>query len=215
MKLAMKKIAVIVALLEAQLQGVARPLGRRRQVGGPQLGLEERVGRALVHQQGQPLRRRGDQQGGVPGGPGPWIGAQVGPEGLLAPGAGAGMADRGEGGHRAIAARVPQGCHQGSMAPHGVAADAADLAQGQLRFQQGGQLLHHVGVHPVMAVPGGLGGIDVEAGPLAQIPAAIWVGGNTLSPGAGVRCDQGQAEFGGEPVGAALLHHVLVGAGEA
>src|SRR5690606_30004111 len=121
-------VAVVVARLHAQFQRMAGGLAGLAQQFRAQLALEELVGVALVHQQRQLLLRAGDQLGGIPLLPGLAVVAEVGGEGLLAPGHAAGRDDRRERGHAAEAARVLQRDGQRAVAAHRVAADGAPVA---------------------------------------------------------------------------------------
>lgn len=101
------------------------------------------------------------------------------------------------------------------MPAHGVAADAALARRREVRFDQGWQLLYHIVMHAVMLGPGLLGGVEVEAGPKAEVPRAIRVARHLLATRAGVGGDDDQPKLGGQALSAGLLHEVLVGTGEA
>jgi len=76
------------------------------------------------------------------------------------------------------------------------------------------QFLGDVGSSAPMLRPGGLGGIDIEAGADAEIPA-ICLAGNIRAARAGIGRHQDEAEFGGDTLGAGLDGKGLFRAGEA
>ena len=94
-----------------------------------------------------------------------------------------------------------------------MANDAAHVAGREVGFHEGRQLVHHVVVHPVVVGPRRLGGVHVEAGPLAQIVA--FVIGHVLAARAGVGGHQDEAVPGGMLLGTGLGDEVLFGAGQA
>ena len=59
-----------------------------------------------------------------------------------------------------------------------------------------------------------IGCVQVEAGAEAEVPSAIRVARHAGAARAGVGGDEGEAELGGEALGAGLLHEVLVGTGQ-
>ncbi|MNJ34519.1 hypothetical protein D3C77_292350 [compost metagenome] len=153
------------------------------------------------------------QLAGVPLLPQQRIVAEVGAEGLLAPGGAARVADGAEGRHRAVAAGFAQRGDQCPVAPHGVAADGTPGRDREVGLDELGQLPGDVVIHLVVGPPGVLGGVDIEAGPHAEIVTGVVR--YPLAARAGVRRYQGDAELGGDALGPRLLHEVLVGAGEA
>ena len=157
--------------------------------------------------------QRLDQFHAVPGLPRLRIVAQVGAQNLLAPGHLRGGHDGGEGRDAAIALGIAQGHDQRAMPAHRMAKDAAHVAGREVGFHEGRQLVHHVVVHPVVVGPRRLGGVHVEAGPLAQIVA--FVIGHVLAARAGVGGHQDEAVPGGMLLGTGLGDEVLFGAGQA
>lgn len=83
-----------------------------------------------------------------------------------------------------------------------------------MRLDQRRQLVHHVVVHAVVRGPGLLRGVQVEACAQAEVPGAVGIAGDTVAARAGIRRHQYQSQFGGDPLGAGLLHEVLVGTGQ-
>ena len=115
----------------------------------------------------------------------------------------------------AVALRVTQAEHQGSMSAHGMTGETQALRiQGQVCAESLRKLVDHVAVHPVVLLPRRLFGIHVEASAMAEIPMAIWVARHRFAAGAGVGHDESQSELGGQSLGAGLLHRVFIVAGE-
>jgi len=120
-------IAVVVALLPAQGQrkvaGGANPFERCR----VQLLGQKLIGGALIDQQGNGLRSRLDQAGGIVIGPCLAMVAQIGFETALPPAAGHRVTDRREGGNGPVAPRFPEGADQRAVPTHRMAGDGADI----------------------------------------------------------------------------------------
>lgn len=207
-------VGVVVALLHPQGQrdaGLAAGLPQQVQL---ELAFQEGVGRALVHQD---LRQAGavlDQGRGVVAAPGGTVGAEIGGERLLPPGAAQGRDDRGEGGDRPEARGVPQRQGQRAMAAHGMAGDRLPPhIRRELRRNDPGQLARDPAFHAEMRRPGRLGGVEVEARALAQVIGRVV--GHALATRRGIGHHEDQPELGGEALGAGLLGEVGLGAGEA
>ena len=214
-----KEIAVVVALMHGEFERLAAAFGRRFEVADAQLLLEEGIGGADIHKQGVVAAMTILDQGhAIPGPPACLrLGAvsEKMAEGLLPPGAGAGMADRCHRRNGTEALRVTQAQHQGSMTAHGMTSQPQAVGvQGQGCTKPGRELLHYIAVHPVVLVPWLLLGIQVEAGAMAEIPVSLWITGHRITTGAGVGHDQGQPKLGGQSLGARLLHRVFIAAGE-
>ncbi|MNU94219.1 hypothetical protein D3C71_841770 [compost metagenome] len=102
------------------------------------------------------------------------------------------------------------------MPAHGVAEDARARRiawQGAAR-DDAVQLLGHVAVHAVVITPDRRGGIQIEAGARAEIPA-FFLAGHAGAAWTGVGRDQHDAEFGRQPLGPRLDHEGLFRAGQA
>ena len=208
-------VAVVVTRLQAQGQRMAGGAGRRLQGLRPELDLKEVVAVALVDQDRQPLLCLGQQRAGIPLAPARTVLAQVTGESLLAPGALQRIADRRERRDRLVATGVLQRTDQRTVTTHGVAGDAALVADREVGLDQRRQLLHHVVIHAVVACPGLLGGVEVETGTQAEVPGLVGVIRHALATRAGVGRDDDQAELGSHTLRSRLLHEVLVGAGQA
>ena len=76
-----------------------------------------------------------------------------------------------------------------------MAADATFVRHRKACFDQRGQFMHHVVVHPVMLRPGHLRGVQIEAGAEAEIPVAIRVARHIGAARAGVGGNDDDAEF--------------------
>ena len=204
---------MVVAKPDAKLQRMAGGLGDGLQQLRAQLAIEELVVAALVDQQRQFLLRRLHQLAGIPVLPRLAVIAQIGCECLLTPRHLRRRHDWRERRHAAVAARIAQRQHQRAMPAHRVAADRARAGGREMRLDQRRQLLHHVLVHAVMRRPGLLGGIEVEAGALAQVVAFRI--GHLVAARAGVRRDQDDPVFGRVALRTGLGDEVLLGAGQA
>lgn len=112
-----EEIAVVVAALAPQLQRMTNGSRGLLQVIRSQLTLQEGVVEPLVDQQRQPLRRRSNQVAGIPGAPAGAIRTEVAAEGLLTPGAAAGVADRRKGRDGTVEAGIAQGTDEGAVPP--------------------------------------------------------------------------------------------------
>mmetsp|Transcript_4677 Transcript_4677/g.7769 ORF Transcript_4677/g.7769 Transcript_4677/m.7769 type:complete len:233 (-) Transcript_4677:321-1019(-) len=211
-----EKVAMVISLLEAEGEGLARGPGGRLQGLRLQLvhlAFIEVVISALVNQN----IREGERSFGLHQFSGIVIlplldvGAQVAPEGLVAPGAVGGVADGGERGHALVRARVFERDGERPVAPHGVAEHPAALAAGarEALSHQLHQLLGNVGVHLVVGGPGRLRGVHVKARARAEVPALV-LALHAGAARAGVGADQRQPGPGRRPEGAALLHHILI-----
>ena len=75
------------------------------------------------------------------------------------------------------------------------------------------QLLGDVGIHAVVARPRHLGRVDVEAGAEAEVVARV-VPGIPDAARARVRDHDGEAQLGGDALGAGLDDEILLGAAE-
>lgn len=218
-----EEVGVVIPLLVPQRQpGQPRLLDRLLQVLGQQLALLVKVvARADVDEQFQVLALAPpfDQLGGVvllPHLLGPVL-AQVAGKGLLAPRAVDGVGDGREGRARLVQGRVLEVQGQRAVAAHRVARDGhAVLVQlvPEGAEQGRGQLLGEVRLHLVVLVKGGLGGVHVEAGRLAEIPAVLLAGQVEAARG-GVGVQDGEAVLGGAGLEEALLGAVVGGAGQA
>ena len=183
---------MVVARVAAQRQWVACGLAGGFQQLGAQLRGQKVIGQALVDQQGQAFcALLGHQGHRIVRLPRAAVGAQVGGKRFFAPRHLAGGHDGRKGRHAGVAPRVFQRQGQGPMAPHRVAADGAVRAGGKVRFDQRGQLLHHIVFHAVVRSPGRLGGVQVKPGPLPQVVSGIV--GHIGAARAGVRCHQDEA----------------------
>ncbi len=207
-------VAVIVTGVAVELQ---RPLLAGGHIGqgiDVQLFGQEGIVQPHVYQGRQWFDRLIAQQlAGVPLLPQQGVVAEVGAERLLAPGAATRVADGAEGRHRAVATGLAQGGDERPVATHGVAADGAFRRDREVGLDELGQLAGDVVVHLVVRLPGVLGGVDVEACAHAEIVTGVVR--HLFAAGAGVRRHQGDAELGGDALGARLLHEVFIGAGEA
>ena len=211
-----EKIAVIVAGLHAQGQGVfGRGTGFFEQCRF-QLLLEEVVGLALVDQDREAFGGFGDQLASVIVAPLVPVRPEIVAQGLFAPGALHGRANRGEGGDRLVLAGVFKRDGERAVAAHGVAHDgtAFHVYREIARRQYARQFIDHIIVHAVIRRPWGLGGVDIEARAESEVPGAVRIVGNAFAPGAGVGADDGDARLGRITLGAGLLHEVIVGAGQ-
>ena len=188
--------------------------GRLQQLG-LQLAFQPGIGLALLDEQ---LVRPGavlDQGAGVVFPPGDAIGAQVVRQRLLPPGAVQRRDDRGEGRDGLEAAGVAQAEGQGAVAAHGMAHDRLALHVGrQLRRNQPRQFALEVAAHPVVRSPRRLRGVDIEAGPQAEVVGAVRIVRHALAARRGVGRHQHQPELGGDALGAGLHREVLLGAGQ-
>ena len=90
----------------------------------------------------------------------------------------------------------------------------APEVRGEVRGEQGGQLLGHVGVHAIGEAPGVLGGVDIEARPRAEVVAVVLTR-KVEAARTRVGSHQEQALPRREALGAGLDGCVLPGAGEA
>ncbi len=119
-------VAVVVAGVTVELEGPALGAGHLGQGVDAELFGQEGVVQPHVYQgrQGRAVVMA-QQLAGIPLLPQQGVVAEVGAERLLAPGAAARVADGAEGRHRAVATRLAQGGDEGTVAPHGVAADGA------------------------------------------------------------------------------------------
>ena len=123
------------------------------------------------------------------------------------------MGDRGEGRNAAVAIGMTQSDQQGAVAAHRMAADATTLRiDGKMGLHQLGQLLHHIGVHLIVAAPGVPGGVHIKTSPMAEVPAPSGVPWHLLAPGAGVWSHQRQTQGSGAALGTGLLHEVFIAA---
>lgn len=208
-------IAVVVAVLHAQVERVSGSQCGDLQDLRFELGGQKLVAVALIDEDGQLFGGRGDELAGVPFSPLRAVFAKVTRESLFAPGHDHRVADRREGGKRLVAARIAQGADQRAVAAHRMAADAALVGNWEAGLDQRRQFVHHVVVHPVMLRPRGLRRVEVETGAMAKIPAAIRIARHVVAARAGVGGDDDHAEFGSNPVGAGFLHESLVGAAQA
>src|SRR5690606_5241358 len=117
-------VAVVVALLHAQAQGLAALPAGFGEALGLQLALEEGVARALVDEDRRRVLRRTHELRRVVAGPRFAIVAEVSAEGLLAPRDLGGGDDRRERRDRAVRARLAQREDERAVAAHGMAEDA-------------------------------------------------------------------------------------------
>lgn len=99
------------------------------------------------------------------------------------------------------------------MAAHGVAADAARIGGVEVGFNQCRQFIDDVVVHAKVRGPRCPGGVEVEAGALAEVVGRVV--GHVVAARAGVRGDYDQAVFGGVALCAGLGDEILFVAGQA
>jgi hypothetical protein len=212
-----EKVRVVIVVLVADREaGDAIVLGGLFQVLGQQLPLLVKVvAGADVDQEGHllalPAGAR-DELGRVVRLPGFLVGrAEVAGEGLFAPGAFRRVGDGRKGADALVLARVLEEQGQGAVPAHGVAGDG-DAAAVQLVAELGkdglGQLVAHVRLHVVVARPGGLGGVDVEAGARAKVPG-IRLAGQVGAPRRRVGEQHCDAGLGGGLLEEALFRAVL------
>ena len=103
---------------------------------------------------------------------------------------------------------------QRTMPAHRVTGDALTVqVGGELRADEGRQLMRDIGLHREMRRPGWLGRIDVKARALPQIIAVII--GDSLATRRGIGRHHHQAELAGDALQAGLLHHIRPVAGQA
>ena len=210
-------IAVVVAGMAAQgerLPGLGAGLLEDL---GQQLLDQEFVAQALVDQDAAGERRAGvrcHQGAGVILLPRVFVGAEVAAEGLLAPRATAWRGDRREGRDRAEQVGVPERHGQRAMAAHRVAEDAHPARVGLEGGQHQRMQFQQIAVHAVVARPRFLGGVEVEAGAGAEVPAVAF-SRHVGAARAGVGRDQDDAQFAGQALGAGLDHEGFFGAGQA
>ena len=84
---------------------------------------------------------------------------------------------------------------------------------GKVLRDQRRQFLGEVGIHPVVLRKRFLRGVDIEASAAAELPIVLFVR-HGFAARAGVRADDDQAEFRGHAPVLALVHDVLVCAGQ-
>ncbi len=213
-------VAVVVVRVPAQGERLLDQRACRFEHMGVQLLGEEGIRHALVHQDAVRVGRGGlalHEHGGVVRLPGLAGHAEVAAEGLVAPGALGGRADRRDGRQGAEHAAVAQGQRDRAMAAHGVAHEAqARRVDREHPLQQRDQFLDDVAFHAPVALPRLLGGVEVEAGPDAEVPFGVGAleGLGLRAARAGIGRDEGDAPLGGEALGARLDHEGFLGAGQ-
>ncbi len=157
----------------------------------------------------------GDQQRRVVDPPGGLVGAKEFLESRSRPAGGRGLGDRGKGRHGAVAPRVLERQCDCAMTTHGVAEDAlARHVEGEVPGDQLRKLVADITLHAVVTGIGLLRRIEIEARARAELPAVRLIG-HVRATRAGVRTDDGDAVGGGRGPVFALVHDVLVGAGQA
>src|SRR3569623_2151125 len=120
-------IAVIVTRMPTQAQRLTGDTaGVLEHVGKELLG-EKFVGQTLVDQNFPRERITADDLAGVVVPPSCAVSAEVAREGLLSPRAAAGRGNGREGGKRTETSRITQAQHQGAVAAHGMAEQAAAI----------------------------------------------------------------------------------------
>ena len=155
-----------------------------------------------------------DQRRRIPAAPGCAARAEIPAEGLLAPGAVHGRADRREGRDAAIAPRVAQRADQRAVAAHRVTEDpGARLIDGELLGHQRRQLARNVGVHAVVHRPRRRAGVHIEAGARTEVIAVVFAG-QVGAARRGIGHHQGQAELRCAALRAGLDREVLLRAGQ-
>ena len=103
---------------------------------------------------------------------------------------------------------------EGAVAAHAVPADGFEpWCRGQVAFDERRELSRDVRVHLEVFRPWVRGGVDVEACAFAEVVGVVV--GDVVAPRGGVREHHHASELGARLERAALLHRVVVGAGQA
>src|ERR1700723_4388682 len=165
-------VPVIVARLNAQVHRLTG-LGRSRgEFLRHQLFDEEWIGRALIDENGAGKRLARDQLAGGVFPPSLSIRPEIVGERFLAPRTLHRCRDRRERGNRFVPVRVAQRANQRAVTSHGMAEDSGCAGLGgKMGGDQLRQLPRDITVHPIVLRPRRGGGIDVEPGRVAEIPA--------------------------------------------
>mmetsp|Transcript_3873 Transcript_3873/g.9084 ORF Transcript_3873/g.9084 Transcript_3873/m.9084 type:complete len:301 (-) Transcript_3873:294-1196(-) len=220
-----EEVAVVITLLHPQSQGDALLLASLQEGLGPELMLVflllvltlEAVRSALIDQEtdGWALVLL-EELDSVVLGPLLLVLPEVKGEGLLAPGGLGGVADRGEGGDRAVLAWVLQSNAHGSVAAHAVSEDTGlGNVRRQHLFDDRWELLGHVVEHVVVLLVLLRLGVEVEACALAEVVLLGVLIGHLVTTGGGVRHHQHEAQGVGKLEGASLFGEVSVRARKA
>src|SRR5688500_1631476 len=149
-----EEVAVVVALVDAQLERLSRAGACRLEELGLELALEELVAGPLVDEELARKRALREQRDRVVFGPAVPSFAEVARERLLPPGHLARRHNRRERRNRSVLAREPKRDRERSVAAHRVTEDAPGAgSDGKARLHEVAQLARDPGPHPVRARP--------------------------------------------------------------
>ncbi len=209
-------IAVVVARLAAKGEVYARVFAGLLEKLRPKLLVEERIVGPDVDEDVRHSCAVFDQRHGIVVSPQLLVVAKIAAKRLMPPRHLGRRHDRRKSRDATKSLRIAKRRSKRSVTAHRMAGDPLPgHVDGKLLLDQRGKLLGHIGPHPVIGRKGIAGGVDIESGAKAEIPAASRIGRNALAAGTRVRSHQDQSEIRAGGAILAFFGHVHRAAGKA